>query len=83
MDMKTRRSTFKCAEALSIVVKTPDDSTTYSAPKLPQGISEGSLKIKVKTHKMKSANKQRDNLNGKNDISTRWKYQKCFDENYS
>jgi hypothetical protein len=38
--------TFKCTGALSIVVKTPDDSTTYSAPKLPQGISAGSLEIK-------------------------------------
>jgi hypothetical protein len=55
---------------LSIVVKTPDDSTTYSAPKLPQGISEGSLKLKVKIHKMKLANKQSDKLHGRN-ISTR------------
>jgi hypothetical protein len=41
-----QRQTFKCADAFSVVVKTPDDSTTYSAPKFPQGISEGSLKWK-------------------------------------
>ena len=29
--------------ALSIVVKTPVDSTTYSAPLLPQGIAVGSF----------------------------------------
>lgn len=38
--------TFKCADAFSVVVKTPEDSTTYSAPKLPQGISAGSLEKK-------------------------------------
>jgi hypothetical protein len=37
--------TFKCTDAFSIVVKTPVDSTTYTAPKLPQGISAGSLEI--------------------------------------
>jgi hypothetical protein len=36
--------TFLCAEAFSIVVKTPEDSTTYSTPKSPQGISAGSLR---------------------------------------
>jgi hypothetical protein len=40
--------TFKCTDAFSIVVKTPEDSTTYSAPKLPQGISAGSLEIEEK-----------------------------------
>lgn len=29
---KLVKETFLCAEALSIVVKTPEDSTTYSAP---------------------------------------------------
>mmetsp|Transcript_12076 Transcript_12076/g.17487 ORF Transcript_12076/g.17487 Transcript_12076/m.17487 type:complete len:218 (-) Transcript_12076:217-870(-) len=33
----------KCAEAFSLVVKTPVDSTTYSAPHSPHGISCGSL----------------------------------------
>lgn len=36
--------TFLCDDAFSIVVKTPEDSTTYSAPKSPQGISAGSLR---------------------------------------
>lgn len=35
--------TFKWADAFSIVVKTPEDSTTYSTPKSPQGTSAGSL----------------------------------------
>lgn len=35
--------TFKCAAALSLSVKTPVDSTTYSAPVSPHGISSGFL----------------------------------------
>lgn len=42
--------TFKWAEALSTVVKTPEDSTTYSAPKSAHGISAGSLYVHQALH---------------------------------
>jgi len=35
----------KCADAFSVVVNTPEDSTTYSTPASFQGISFGSLKL--------------------------------------
>lgn len=68
---KNEKVTFKCAEAFSTVVKTPDDSTTYSAPKLPQGISEGFLELKVKAHKTKLANQQCVRGDGTSNIATR------------
>merc|ERR1719461_379586 len=37
----------KCKPAFSLVVKTPVDSTTYSTPALPQGISAGFLIAKT------------------------------------
>lgn len=40
---REKLSTFLCSEAFSIVVKTPEDSTTKSAPYSPHGISEGFL----------------------------------------
>jgi hypothetical protein len=40
---------FKCADAFSVVVNTPDDSTTYSTPTSPQGISEGSIQLNTFT----------------------------------
>ena len=39
--------TLICAEAFSLSVKTPVDSTTNSAPCLPQGISAGSLNCTI------------------------------------
>lgn len=41
--------TLICAEAFSLSVKTPVDSTTNSAPCLPQGISAGSLNCTIKS----------------------------------
>ena len=35
----------KCAEAFSVVVNLPVDSTTYSAPHSAQGISLGSMQL--------------------------------------
>ena len=41
--METETQTFKWAAAFSLSVKTPVDSTMYSAPVSPQGISSGFL----------------------------------------
>ena len=35
----------KCAAALSVVVKTPVDSTTYTAPAAAHGMAEGSRSV--------------------------------------
>nr|GMD08590.1 hypothetical protein CLUG_04411 [Ipomoea batatas]GMD42077.1 hypothetical protein CLUG_04411 [Ipomoea batatas]GMD51219.1 hypothetical protein CLUG_04411 [Ipomoea batatas] len=42
-----RLLTFLCTDAFSTVVKIPEDSTTKSAPRSPQGISDGSLLLLI------------------------------------
>lgn len=57
--------TFLWADAFSTVVKTPEDSTTNSAPKSPQGISAGFLLVKSNdflVQKQKNVERQTRNL---------------------